>query len=289
MAKGKGSIIQMGAPEWIVTFADLMSLLVVFFVLIISFSIQDKEKLQIVAGSMREAFGIKQVQIKAGMIEIEGVPVRQFIRQVSQIINDNDTDFASERHDQRTRQGPEANSHNFEEANIEQPRNFALAAASLRQAWQELPEITELSENIIVEETDEGLHIQLVDQDGRAMFRPGTAEPYAHLRLLLEKMAPHVAGMPNRIRITGHSDSTQLYRGDGYTLWELTTDRANMARRILFEAGLPTDRVSAVVGMADTEPLFPDDTMLAANRRISIVILHEEPALDPRHQLAGED
>ena len=61
-----------GPPEWLVTFADLMSILVCFFVLLISFSIQDKHKLQVVAGSMREAFGIKYVARKAGMIEREG-------------------------------------------------------------------------------------------------------------------------------------------------------------------------------------------------------------------------
>jgi chemotaxis protein MotB len=289
MAKGKSPVIQMGAPEWIVTFADLMSLLVCFFVLIISFSIQDKEKLQIVAGSMREAFGVKQDMIKAGMIEIDGVPVRDFIKRVSQIVSENDTDFAEEEHDRQTQQGPEADTHNFEEAEIDQPRDFALAAASLRQAWQELPDITELSENIILDETEEGLDVQLVDQDGRAMFRPGTAEPYAHLRALLEAMAPVISQMPNRIRITGHSDAMQLYRNDGYSLWELTADRANMARRILFEASLPTDRVASVIGKADTEPLFPDDALLAANRRISIMILHEDPALDPEHNLSREN
>ncbi|NND48762.1 MAG: hypothetical protein HKN60_00755, partial [Rhizobiales bacterium] len=74
-----------GAPAWIVTFADLMSLLVCFFVLIISFSIQDKEKLQIVAGSMREAFGVKPDSRRAGFIEIEGEPVRPYVRSVAVI------------------------------------------------------------------------------------------------------------------------------------------------------------------------------------------------------------
>ncbi len=287
MAKGKGPVIQEGAPEWIVTFADLMSLLVCFFVLIISFSIQDKEKLQIVAGSMREAFGVKQTMIKAGMIEIEGVPVRDFVKQLAQIERPNDTDFADISHDQNTRQGSEANTHDYEQAAIDQPRSFALAAASLRQAWQELPEILELSTNIIVEETPDGLNVQLIDQDGRAMFHPGTAEPYTHMRALLEKMAPVLAQMPNRVRITGHSDATRLYRADGYGLWELTADRANMARRILGETGLPSDQIASVVGKADTEPLFPDDTFLAANRRISILILHEDPPLNPDGDLFG--
>jgi chemotaxis protein MotB len=284
MAK-KGPIIQEGAPEWIVTFADLMSLLVCFFVLIISFSIQDKEKMQIVAGSMRDAFGVRQEMIKAGMIEFEGVPVREFVKHIAQLVRENDTDFADERHDQNTFQGPEANTHDYEQADIDEPRHFALAATSLRQAWQELPDITELSANIIVDETPEGLHIQLIDQDGRAMFRPGSAEPYAHMQALLSKMAPVLAQMPNRVRITGHSDASRLYREDGYSLWELTADRANMARRILAAAGLQSDQIASVVGKADTEPLFPDDTFLAANRRISILIIYEEPPLDPDHNL----
>ena len=72
-----------GIPEWLVTFADLMSILVCFFVLLISFSIQDKQKLQVVAGSMKDAFGIQFVNKKAGMIEIEGAPVRQYVKQVA--------------------------------------------------------------------------------------------------------------------------------------------------------------------------------------------------------------
>ena len=227
--KGRPVIVQEGAPEWIVTFADLMSLLVCFFVLIISFSIQDKEKLQVVAGSMRDAFGVKKTTIKAGMIEIEGAPVRDYVKQVSQLERENDTDFADIPHDQNTRQGPEANTHQFAEADINRPREFALAAASLRQAWQELPEITELSTNIIVQETPEGLHVQLIDQDGRAMFPPGTADPYPHMRNILKKMAPVLRRMPNRIVITGHSRRNQAV--PGRRLFALGADRRPLQRR----------------------------------------------------------
>ncbi len=287
--KGRPIIKQEGAPEWIVTFADLMSLLVCFFVLIISFSIQDKEKMQVVAGSMRDAFGVKKIMSKAGMIEFEGLPVRDYVKQVAQVERENNTDFAEIKHDQKQLQGPEANTHDFEKANINKPREFALAAASLRQAWEELPEITELSTNIIVQETPEGLDIQLIDQDGRAMFPAGSADPYEHMRKILQKMAPVVSKMPNRIAITGHSDATKLYRVDGYTLWELTSDRANAARRVLAEAGVPSDQFASIVGKADSEPLFPDDTFLAANRRISILVMSEAPPLPPNHQVNGNN
>jgi chemotaxis protein MotB len=276
MAKTR-KIEKAGLPDWLITFADLMSILVCFFVLIISFSIQDKEKLQVVAGSMREAFGIKYVARKAGMIEKEGSPVRDYVRTVSPIPRETDSDFADVRHDQRRKQGPEANTHDIERTDIERPRQFAVAAASLRQAWRELPEITELSDNILVEETPEGLHIQLVDQEGRSMFPPGATEPYERTRRLLAKMAPVLKSLPNRVRITGHTDASRLYERPGYTLWDLSADRAKAARRVLAENGLPYDHFYSVVGKADAEPLFPDDPFLASNRRISILIMAEAP------------
>lgn len=264
-------------PEWLVTFADLMSILVCFFVLIISFSIQDKEKLQVVAGSMREAFGIKYVARKAGMIEKEGSPVRDYVRAVAPIPKDTDSDFASERHDMKSKQGPEANTHDIERTDIERPRQFAVAAASLRQAWRELPEIHELSESLLVEETPEGLHIQLVDQEGRSMFPQGSPEPYERTQKLLKKMGTVLKALPNRIAITGHTDASRMYDRPGYSLWDLSADRARAARRILASGGIRHNQFHSVSGKADSEPLFPDDPFLASNRRISILVMAEAP------------
>lgn len=273
-----------GIPEWLVTFADLMSILVCFFVLIISFSIQDKQKLQVVAGSMREAFGIKLESRKAGMIEVEGAPVRQYVKSVSPLPRDNNTDFANERHNERTKQGPEANTHDIEKTDIERPRQFALAAASLRQAWRELPEITEVSDNIMVEETPEGLHIQLVDQEGRSMFPYRSAAPYERTRRILAKMAPILRRLPNAIRITGHTDSSRMHGRSGATLWDLSADRAKAARAILAENGVSHDRFHSISGRADAEPLFPEDPGLAANRRISILLMAEAPPYPVDHK-----
>lgn len=272
-----------GPPEWIVTFADLMSLLCCFFVLIISFSIQDTQKLQIVAGSMREAFGATHAVRRSGMIEIEGAPVRKYVRQVANDTTKEDADFATERHDKRVNQGPEANTHDMVKADEERPRQFAAAATSLRQAWQEMPEILQISDQILVEEDDEGLIIQLVDQDGRSMFPDGSKYPYERTRSLVARMAPVLRDLPNRIVIAGHTSSDRSDEKPGYSHWELSADRANMVRAILQEYGVPYDRFAAVTGKADTEPLFPEDSFLAANRRISIRLLAEAPPLPNGH------
>ncbi len=196
-----------GAPEWLVTFADLMSLLAAFFILIISFSIQDEKKMQIVAGSMRDAFGVERQTRRSGVIEIDGVPEREFLKRQSLVPQENETAFARTRHDRNTAQGPEANTHRIETTDVETPRDFSTAAASLRQAWQEMPEILEISDQIIFQETEQGLDIQIVDQEGRSMFPPGSRYPYERTRLLLEAMAPKLADMPYRLVITGHTSA----------------------------------------------------------------------------------
>ncbi|MDX5594717.1 flagellar motor protein MotB [Pseudovibrio sp. SPO723] len=273
-----------GAPSWLVTFADLMSLLVCFFVLIISFSVQDQQKLQVVAGSIRDAFGIKQESKRTGIIELDGVPLRDYMKDASLLEELRDADFATVSHMQRRKQGPEANTHSVEETDVEKPRQFATAAVSLRQAFQEMPEITELSSNIIMEETEEGLNILIVDQEGRSMFPEGSKYPYEITRRLLAKMAPVLSQMPNRIRVTGHTTSGYTARSNAASLWDLSTGRANAAQHILTESGLPSDRIHSVVGKADTEPLFPNDPFLAANRRISVLLMAEEPPLPQDYQ-----
>lgn len=286
MSRKKGGVG--GVPDYMVTFADLMSILVCFFVLLISFSIQDKQKLQVVAGSMKDAFGIQFVNRKAGMIEIEGAPVRQHVKQIAPISKQNDTDFADIRHDERHKQGPEANTHDIEKNDIERPRQFALAAASLRQAWQEMPEITHLSNHLMLEETPEGLHIQLIDQEARSMFPAGSSRPYEHTRKLLAAMAPIIKRLPNRLKLMGHTDAKRLYQSPGLTLWDLSADRAKEARRILAENGVGHDKFYEVGGKADVEPLFPEDPYLAANQRISILIMAEKPPIPAGHSLKKE-
>jgi chemotaxis protein MotB len=261
-----------------------MSILVCFFVLIISFSIQDQQKLQIVAGSMRDAFGSQEIIRRSGMIEIEGAPLRDFVRRVGIIETPEDSEFANERHDMRPMQGPEANTHTIEQAETEIPRRFATAAASLRQAWQALPEITELSQHIILEEDEDGLHISLIDQDGRSMFPEGSKYPYETTRLLLAQMAPTLRQFPYRVQITGHtSASTAPPLNAAYTDWELSADRANAARRILQDHGVPPERFAGVIGRADSEPLFTNDPQLPANRRVSVLLMREEPPIPHDH------
>ena len=156
--------------------------------------------------------------------------------------------------------------------------DFASAESSLRQALQDMPDYAELSKNLIVEQTPEGLRIQLVDQEGRAMFQGSSADPLPRTQHLLETVAKVIQQLPNRISISGHTDTTAPSRS-GYSNWDLSADRANASRRILERAGVESDRVYEVAGKGDREPLYPDDPDLPANRRISITLLREAPVM----------
>ena len=158
------------------------------------------------------------------------------------------------------------------------------AETSLRQALQAMPDFAELSKHVIVDQTPEGIRIQLIDQDNRAMFSGSSADPLPRTQHLLETVAKVVSQLPNRITIAGHTDSTPPGR-QGYSNWDLSADRANASRRILEKAGLEADRIYQVSGKGDREPLYPDDPDLPANRRLSIVLLDEAPVMPEDHGL----
>ena len=155
---------------------------------------------------------------------------------------------------------------------------FASAAQSLRQALQDMPELAELSKQILIDQTPEGLRIQLVDQEGRGMFKEGSAQPNDRARILLRAVAKIINQLPNRVTISGHTSASAGGRksaGD----WALSAGRADIARQILQGAGVDGDRVYQVSGKANSDPLFADDPTLAGNRRIAIILLREAPVL----------
>ena len=159
-------------------------------------------------------------------------------------------------------------------------RRFAAAEFALRQAVDQLPELRGLAENLIVDRTPEGLRIQLVDQDKSPMFATGSAEPFDSAKKLIAVVTQVAARLPNKISISGHTDATAYAFGRKYGNWELSADRANASRREFIADGLPAERIARVVGLADKEPLVPDDPNSPRNRRISIVLLRaaKEPA-----------
>ncbi len=166
--------------------------------------------------------------------------------------------------------------------NKREQQSFQTAEESIRQAMRNLPELTELSKQIIFDQTPEGLRIQLIDQEGRSMFEQGSTKPNDRARVLLRSVAQVINQLPNRITIAGHT-SASADGGKPDADFNLSFQRGNAARAILKEAGVESDRIHHVSGKAASEPLYPDDPTLAGNRRIEIVLLREAPVLPPNH------
>jgi chemotaxis protein MotB len=272
MAKKKRGDAHGGGHGWFVTFADLMGLMMSFFVMLVAFSTQDQQKLKIVAGSMRDAFGVQTQSRYSGIIESDGVPTRPRLKNTAHVSPEEASNTPTP--DQQDNQRVAG-------AKLKIDREFALASASLRQALQDMPELTEISKHIMFEETKQGLNLEIVDQDGRSMFPDGSKEPYERTRRLLERLAIPLKQTPLRVSITGHTAAGLVPARGDYGAFDLSADRANAVRQILQREGLPAAHIYSVSGEADNKPLFPDDPSLSANRRVTITLMRENPAVPP--------
>jgi chemotaxis protein MotB len=133
----------------------------------------------------------------------------------------------------------------------------------------------ELLRHIRTRVTDEGLIIELFDTEDRPLFGRGKADPTPTMTALLTMIGQVAALLENEIAVTGHTDSAP-FQTEGYGNWELSSDRALAARRVLVAAGVTPERVARVVGKADHDLAVPENPMDARNRRIAVTILRSD-------------
>jgi chemotaxis protein MotB len=152
-------------------------------------------------------------------------------------------------------------------------KEFQQAATDLRRAISGIPELSPLASSLLIDNTPEGLRIQIVDQDKIDMFAPGSANLYPRAHELLGQIAQIIRKLPNKISISGHTDPSTAVDPSGYTNWELSSDRALATRRALIDGGLEDRQIDKVIGRADKDPVDPKQPRSPRNRRISIVLL----------------
>ena len=168
--------------------------------------------------------------------------------------------------------GPSSDDLEQQRAKLED-QQFRKAEEQLRVAIESAPQLKQLVKSLLIDNTPEGLRIQIIDQERLPMFPRGSAEMYLHTRKILELVATVVQQMPQDIAISGHTDATRFVTDNGYGNWELSADRANAARRALIRRGVPEERIARVVGKAATEPLLTDEPEAPGNRRLTVVLL----------------
>ena len=174
---------------------------------------------------------------------------------------------------------------NLHQLKAEQIRAEVARLESLRKKVEEAllgsPELKSVASQILMEMTGDGLRIQIIDQDQRAMFASGSAVVQSYMRELLRAVGKLLAEVPNRLTLEGHTDAQPFGAASGagergYSNWELSADRANASRRELVSGGLPVDQVLRVQGLAASNPFDRKDPTAPANRRISIIVMTRE-------------
>jgi len=177
-------------------------------------------------------------------------------------------------------------------------QDMAALKADLLNAIEKMNLLNQVKKQIEITVTDEGLRIELVEDAKGTFFEVGKAKPTPALEEILKVLATQLKALPNSISIEGYTDAQPYANSNGYGNWELSTDRANEARREMQNDGIRQDQVSQVKGFADQKLHFPDKPYDAANRRISLVVQNLKPeaaadlkadgAAKPASALAGK-
>lgn len=149
----------------------------------------------------------------------------------------------------------------------------AIAIAQLEMMLSEQSQA--LSDHLQVKLSPEGIVMELVDSEDMPLFELGQSRPTGLLTELVMTVTTSFGAFGNDIKVVGHTDSLAFRDGMQFDNWDLSTERANVARRLLVENGFPLERIQEVSGRADTDLLVEDDPYAAQNRRISITLLKQ--------------
>jgi chemotaxis protein MotB len=154
---------------------------------------------------------------------------------------------------------------------------------TLESAMKQSPELEKLKNQVNMTVTGEGLRIELLESEVGTFFETGSTSPSASGRDMLRMISAELGKLPNRLLMEGHTDARPFTSPNGYSNWELSSDRANSARKVMQDSGLHTDQVAEVRGYADQRLRKPEDPNNASNRRVSIVVkyLNAPPETTP--------
>lgn len=147
------------------------------------------------------------------------------------------------------------------------------------------PQLSKYKNQLRIDLTSEGLRIQIIDEQNRPMFEIGSATLEPYTTEILRAIGSVLNQVPNKIGLSGHTDATPYQGGnEGYSNWELSADRANASRRELVAGGMDQSKVLRVVGLSSSALFNPSNPYDANNRRISIIVMNKET-----EESAGQD
>jgi chemotaxis protein MotB len=158
----------------------------------------------------------------------------------------------------------------------------------LEAAIRKSPDVAKMKDQVQMTVTGEGLRIELLESALRTFFETGNAQPTGSGKEMLELLASQLGKLPNSLSVEGHTDASPYVSPTGYSNWELSSDRANAARKLIQMSGVRADQVADVRGYADQRLRKPQDPTNASNRRVSIVVKYQTADSPPEAAGAAE-
>ncbi len=254
---------------WKIAYADFVTAMMAFFLLMWLLGSVNKAKLQGISDYFK-------TPLKVALSGGQGVGEQTSIIKGGgdDITKKTTLDTKRSEESEQTKKKPEENT---EQNKAQEAARLSELKEKLNTLIESNPKLQQFKNQIKIDITSEGLRIQIVDDQNRPMFDSGSAVMKSYTRDILHEIGRTLNDVPNRISLSGHTDSVQYASGlRGYSNWELSADRANASRRELLTGGLLQTKILRVVGLADAVPFLKNDPAAPINRRISIIVMKKE-------------
>lgn len=258
--------------SWKVAFADFATAMMAFFLVLWLTATASPEQIEAVEGYFKDPIGFTDGG-SPNPVDLEGSA--SVVESSSADVADTQIQLEDERIE--------------ELADTLERRQMEELFQDLQQQIEQSQTLQEFKDQLLIDITDEGLRIQIVDRSQRPMFDSGRAQLKYYSQDILFELAKPLSMVSNRLSVTGHTDATPFSGRPGYTNWELSADRANTARRALVAGGVREQQIARVVGLSDSVLFDQEDPTAPVNRRIAIIVLNKKTVQDIQDNAGRQD
>ncbi|MBU3056333.1 flagellar motor protein MotB [Pseudomonas indica] len=247
---------------WKIAFADFATAMMAFFLVLWLMSAATPEQKKVISGYFKDPIGFTE-SASPYVIDLGGTPTPAPDKTLNPELDSSEAQKDIEISEDQVETMAEQIEH----------ERLELLLQELQNKVEQNPELQRFKDQILFEITQDGLRIQIMDAENRPMFALGSAQLQPYFEDILLAMAETIKAVPNKISISGHTDAKPFVGRGDFGNWELSSNRANAARRALVAGGYPEEQVARVVGYASSALFDRENPLNPVNRRIDIIVL----------------